>query len=428
MKKTTKRMIIWGSIIAIIAVGIGGCYYKASQFKPTVDTTSMKNREIENYLSISGIIKTGDTQDYVVTGSSQVKKVHVKNGDEVKKGDLLVEFDNSDAQDSYKHAAISYEKSRLSIDEAERNYFDVLEDIKQAEKDRDYSKEKMKEYEDYPLDSEATAKYTKYENAYETYKSRIEAMEKSIPSAEQLQIQKLSFEEAKMALDSAQKVIDRLPKNIYAENDGVVENLSVSDLRMVDRGTNALSIRTINSNIVEFSLGKYDLPKVSLGMESKVKFGATEYKGTITKIDNMADETSKVKAEITVENPDEKFIPAMAVDVNILTFSNKNAQTIPIEAVKTDKTGDYCYIIKETLNEGKEPTYKPEKAYITVGNSSDLFIEVLSGLNVDDIIAANPPAEIELLLNCTIKEIPDDALSQSTNEDATMAVTMTPAS
>lgn len=427
MKKKTKKIIIWGVVAAVIVGAIGSVYYKAKNFKVDVTASNMKEREIKNYLSISGIIKSGDTTDYIITGASQVNKVYVKEGDEVKKGDLLIDFDNQDVMDSYKRTAISYEKARLSIDEAERKYFDVLEDIKQAEKDRDYSKEKMEYYEEYPLDPEAVAKYNKYEAAYETYKSKIDALENSIPSAEQLQIQKLTFEEAKMALDTAQKSVDRLPKNIYAESDGVVKNLAVSDLRMVDRGTKALSIRQTSSNIVEFSLGKYDLPKVSLGMDCTIEFGTSEYKGKITEIDNIADESSKVKAQITVENPDEKFISGMAVDIDILTFSNQNALSIPIESVKTDRNGDYCYIMNEQKNEKGEVTYKAEKKYIKVGNSSDLYIEVLDGLTSNDVVASNPPDGIEYLLSCNVIINNDDDVISTDKTNAIPAMTMTPA-
>ena len=96
-------------------------------------------------------------------------------------------------------------------------------------------------------------------------------------------------------------------------------------------------------------------------------------------IDSVAKDDS-VRAEVTLDNP-EGVVPGISAELDIETYLNENCLTIPIEASKTDRTGDYCYVARDN----GDGTYRPEKVYITTGNSSLTSVEVLEGLNEGDI-------------------------------------------
>ena len=91
-------------------------------------------------------------------------------------------------------------------------------------------------------------------------------------------------------------------------------------------------------------------------------------------------------------------MPGISAELDIETYLNENCLTIPIEASKTDRTGDYCYVARDN----GDGTYRPKKVYITTGNSSLTSVEVLEGLNEGDIVITNPPANIENMTSASL--------------------------
>ena len=171
---------------------------------------------------------------------------------------------------------------------------------------------------------------------------------------------------------------------------------SVTDYGTAAKGTVAVSILTSESNTVEFNIGRYDIGDIQVGQKATATIGGVEYPGTVTHIDSVAKDDS-VRAEVTLDNP-EGVVPGISAELDIETYLNENCLTIPIEASKTDRTGDYCYVARDN----GDGTYRPEKVYITTGNSSLTSVEVLEGLNEGDIVITNPPANIENMTSASL--------------------------
>ena len=133
-----------------------------------------------------------------------------------------------------------------------------------------------------------------------------------------------------------------------------------------------------------------------MGQKATATIGGVEYPSTVTHIDLVAKDDA-VRAEVTLDNP-EGVVPGISAELDIETYLNENCLTIPIEASKTDRTGDYCYVARDN----GDGTYRPEKVYITTGNSSLTSVEVLEGLNEGDIVITNPPANIENMTSASL--------------------------
>ena len=56
------------------------------------------------------------------------------------------------------------------------------------------------------------------------------------------------------------------------------------------------------------------------------------------------------QGEITVEDPDGVLKLGMDADADILTAQAEGAVAVPVEAVKTDKDGDYVYTVAPSAN------------------------------------------------------------------------------
>ena len=403
-KKLSKKKIALIVAAALILVPLGSCVYGTLTYKPTLNGAAASMGEIRTTVSFSANVAGDGLEKYPVPETTEVEKVYFETGDSVKAGDLIVKFDNSEAVDAYKKATISYETARLQLNETEKDYWDLKEDLDECIEDIEFYKKKWKDYEDYETikpdadkdEIEANRLYNNYYNKWEAAKTKKETLEKQIPSADYIKIQQLNFELTKMSLDEAEDVYNNLPQDIYAKNDGVIETIGVTDYGTAAKGTVAVSILTSESNTVEFNIGRYDIGDIQVGQKATATIGGVEYPGTVTHIDSVAKDDS-VRAEVTLDNP-EGVVPGISAELDIETYLNENCLTIPIEASKTDRTGDYCYVARDN----GDGTYRPEKVYITTGNSSLTSVAVLEGLNEGDIVITNPPANIENMTSASL--------------------------
>ncbi len=396
VKMTKKRWIALIVVIILIA-SIGGCYMQAANYKPALTATTAGKQELKSYLSTSGVVTNGTLDEYILPASTVVQSVNFEVGDTVKAGDVMVVFDNSDAQDDYKRAAIAYEKVRLQLDDAERQFFDTKEEIKELEEDIAWLKEKMDEWEDYS-DPDSMAKYSNYYSRWESAKAKKETLENSIPSDESLKIQQLTYEEAKMTMDEAEEALAKLPANFTAQHDGVIESITVSKYGQAAKGQVAVTVRTTDTTTVDIRVGRFDINKIEEGQPAVITVANVDYEGSVSYINPIADAESYVKVQVKIDNP-EGIIPGLDADVDILTYAAESVLALPSESVKTDRNGDYCYVL--TPSPEDPSLYTPVRTYITTDHSSGTLIEVTDGLEEGQLVVTNPPANIDAIPVCT---------------------------
>ena len=137
MKK--KFFVIGGIIILAGAAGAGGWYY----YKQNYADSSSASKEVAYVTKIStllgedsgvlnrfaGVVEPQDTVKVNIESGRTVTEVKVKVGDEVKKGQLLFEYDLSSIQDSLKEA-------QLSLDRLKNEALSLNEQISTLEKEK----------------------------------------------------------------------------------------------------------------------------------------------------------------------------------------------------------------------------------------------------------------------------------------------------
>lgn len=162
---------------------------------------------------------------------------------------------------------------------------------------------------------------------------------------------------------------------ITAEFDGVVTSVSVTEGARVGEGTLLITVESSEDLVVRFGASKYDLEDLAVGQPAVVTITGNEYEGEVTHIDHMATTnesgSSMVMAEVTILNPDERVYLGVDGKVKITTATEENALLVPVEAVNTDRTGDFCYVIEDGIARVR---------YVTTGISSSTEIQILEGL------------------------------------------------
>ncbi len=376
-------------LIGLAVIGIAGCVglnvMAKNMMIPVSRSSAASFQTIESFVSTTGTVSKGSQVQYITKTSTFVDQVNFKVGDTVKPGDVIATFDNKSAEDNYRLAQIGYESALLSIEDNESRYFKNKEKLDEATAEMNRAKRQREDYD------ETDIEYKEYDATYRAKKAEKESLEMQIPSDQALKMEQLGLEKAAIALQTATEDYNNLPKDIIAEGEGIIDLISITEFGMVNKGMVAVQVTYSTTNTIDFGIGKYDLAKIKVGQPVTVTIGRNNYTGTVSEIGTNA-VNGLVPSKITVDNADELFVGGLEAELDILTFKQDNVLCIAIESVKTDRNGDYCYVLTPAE---KKDTYTATKTYIKTGESSDTHIEVKEGIKEGDLILDNPSSNID---------------------------------
>ena len=170
VKKTSgtgkKHRKAWIAAIAAVAVIGVGLYVRVSSSKvlPSVLCQAAAVGDVEETLSASGKVGSAETQTYYAPVGTIVQALHVKEGDAVHKGDVLVTFDTEDLELTKKKADLdaeasegSYQSALQQSNENQNKYSDAsigLDELKQMKEDQEQYVQGLK----YELEDDKNAK------------------------------------------------------------------------------------------------------------------------------------------------------------------------------------------------------------------------------------------------------------------------------
>ncbi|MFD3158476.1 efflux RND transporter periplasmic adaptor subunit [Haloimpatiens sp. FM7330] len=370
---------IWFLVISVIVIAslIGiRLINKNKKMYSQVKTTIVNEGGLKAYLSTNGKIESQSSKDYYGV-QGKVSKINVKEGQSVKKGDVLINYDVPDLNAAVKQAELQYNNSVLQKD-------DLLDQKKSV--DNKISK----------LNSEIS-KLEKSNNPQELAKvETLKQQRDAIPtiSEEKIKQAKNGVELAKISLDNAKNNLAKSKSRLICENDGVVTAINVKE-GAVDNGMQpALVVKDIQNLKMKISLGKYDISKIKLNQQAIVKSHNKQYKAKVSFIDPAAKEEMSSTGKETflgievklLEKSDDLKI-GFDADVDILVGERKNTLKIPAEAIKVDKKGNnYIYVVKDN---------KAEERKVSLGLQSDMEVEILKGLKKGEKVILNPSASIK---------------------------------
>ena len=181
---------------------------------------------------------------------------------------------------------------------------------------------------------------------------------------------------------NAQKATTDLEKaksGVKADFTGIITEVEAVEGSTVTEGSKLFTIANSEDVKVDINISKYDIENIKIGQAVDVTIAGNEYKGKVQKIDRMAVENSAktpvVRAEVHIENPDDKIYLGVEAKLNIHVAKAEKAVLLPIELVNTDKEGYYCYVVNNGL---------VEKRTLKVGIQSDFYTEILEGIKPGD--------------------------------------------
>lgn len=172
---------------------------------------------------------------------------------------------------------------------------------------------------------------------------------------------------------------------VTAPCDGVITAVNAEEGAVP---TGALfTIEDLDSLVISASVGEYDIPYVSEGMDAVIRcdaLGDDEFDGKITDVAPTAAAVSPTastsagvsyKIEASIEGGNEKLLTGMSAKLNIISERKSGALTVTYDALTTDEDGNDVVYIAEKDETG---VYHAKKVIVTVGLETDYEVEVIS--------------------------------------------------
>jgi HlyD family secretion protein len=357
MKTWKKALIAAGVAVALIAI-VSLTIYQNRKNLVTVQTGKVVKQNLASIVSASGEVKP---KMYVNVGANafgKITKLYVKEGDRVKKGQLLAQLENVQSSADVNATQASLQAAKTDAIAAEAALNTSVADLNRAKSDAEHAR----------LDWERGQGLYKGglipKQDYDTKKSAWEMAEAGLAQAQ------ARIEQAKAQKDSADKhitqnqanltrVSDVLQKTTYAAPfDGVITNLPVREGETVvigiqnSPGSTLMTIADMSVITSEVKVDETDIVNVQLGQPAEVTIDAIPHKvfhGTVTEIGNNAivrstgvstsqenstsQEAKDFKVVVTLQDPPEVLRPGLSCTAKITTATRENALSIPIQAL-----------------------------------------------------------------------------------------------
>jgi HlyD family secretion protein len=363
--KTWKKILFisGGGLLLLILVAVG--IHQSNKGLVTVQTGKAQRQDLASVVSASGEIKP---KTYVNIGANAFGKIthlYVKEGDRVKKGQLLAQLENVQSSADVAATKASLEASRTDAVAAEANENTAKADLNRAKADAEKSR----------LDwdrAQGLFKDALISRAeYETRKATWQTSEAGLAQAE------ARLAQARAQVDSAQghvvqtdatltRASDVLQKTVYAAPyAGVITNLPVREGETVvigiqnAPGSTLMTLADMSIITAEVKVDETDIVNVKLGQPADVTIDAIPKKvfhAVVTEIGNNAivrstgvatsqsasasQEAKDFKVVVTLSDPPEDLRPGLSTTAKITTATRGNVVTIPIQALTVRQHAD----------------------------------------------------------------------------------------
>ncbi|MGB0165430.1 MAG: efflux RND transporter periplasmic adaptor subunit [Luteibaculum sp.] len=415
MKGKKLWWIIGGALTLLLVVAVFANKNRDTSKKVTVAKVELVT--ITEKVTANGKIQPAQDVKISSDVSGEIIELAVKEGDQVKAGQLLVKINPDIYIAAVNRAEASLNTARANLASANARLAQAKAQFVNAEKTFKRNQELFQ--------SQAISQ-SEFDNAvssFEVAKAEVQASEQSAKAAE------FSVKSAEATRKEARDNLNRT--EIYAPQDGTISSLAVEEGERVVgtaqmAGTEMMRISDMNKMEVHVDVNENDIIRVSLNDTALVEVDSylgKKFKGLVSEIANAAtssglgtDQVTNFAVKITLlpssyedlmegkPKTFSPFRPGMSANVDILTETKENVIAVPIEAVTT-RTDSSKFSVKKSLaaEDGKSEEfecvflYEGGKAIIRpveTGIQDSRFIYVKTGVDTTHSVITGPYAAV----------------------------------
>ena len=337
-------------VLLIFGLAGGGFYiYKQKNSKKsmTLETVFPNLDDIVQTITATGRVQPIDQVDIGTEVSGTVSKIYTDFNKNVKKGQILLEIDPLKAKARVEQTKASYRSAENEAQYQKRNYNRI-----------------------YELFQKGSVAATDFETAEYRYKNA-----------------QSSLINAKSNLDQAQ--LDLANCTIRSPIDGIVLNRAVEAGQTVAASLSAPTLFTLARNLTQMEV-KADVDEADIGqvkMGQRVEFTVDafpndKFSGTVQEVrlsPNIMSNVVTYTVVIRASNPDQKLLPGMTANCDIIVEEAIQVLTIPMRALqfKPDENTP-GYVVPKQAESSESPLSEKKRGSGKRGNQNRNRVWVLS--------------------------------------------------
>jgi HlyD family secretion protein len=356
--KLWKKIAIGVGVLVVLATLIGVSVYQSRKNVATVQTGKVMRQDLATVVSASGEIKP---KTYVNVGANAFGKIthlYVKEGDHVKKGQLLAQIENVQPE-----ADVNANQASLQAAETDAVAADAAVKTAQADLLRaqaDYERNKLDWDRAQGLYKDGLISKSDYDSRKNAWATADAGLTQAQARLAQAKAQKDSSQRhITQAQATLMRYADALKKTTYASPfDGVVTNLPVRAGETVvigiqnAQGSTLMTVADMSVITAEVKVDETDIVNVRLGQPAEVTIDAIPKKifhGTVSEIGNNAivrssgvstsqqnvasEEAKDFKVVVTLSDAPPDLRPGLSTTAKVTTAIRSNVLSLPIQAL-----------------------------------------------------------------------------------------------
>ncbi len=368
-----KHWILLGVALLIVLVVVVSIL-KSGNKPDEVEAVKVVRGDVAPTVTADGLIAAKDTVNISSQVMGEIIAIPFKEGERVKKGDVLVQINPDTYQRDVASAKANLDGALVALDQAK---------VTLAQRQRDWDRA---------------------ENLFK----------QGIYSTSQHDDAKLMLDQAKLGYDSARTMVQQAKAAYQRAQDYLAKTTMLSPINGVVTAVNAkvgetavmgtmnfsgtviLTVSDLSQIITEVEVDEADFPRLKMGQPVVVTvdaLGGKKYDGTVIEISASAQAGSsgvqtnirQFKVKVLITNPDAQLRPGVTARVKLIADKRKDVLRVPIGAIRTEeKNGEQVFFVFTAEKD------KVAKRPIKAGLSDDLYTEVTEGLKGGEEVITGP--------------------------------------
>lgn len=406
-----KKLILLFCSVVVMSLILTG-YQKSKDANEvenvkTVETMVLSPSKHDVKLNYQGIIRASETRNYFFKSNGKVSKIYIKEGQHVKKGDILASLDTTQlnfsavaTQSNLKIAENSFEKTISNYDTNIKNAQTSIETLKQsvaaAQSNLNMLKSNL-EANEVLYEAGAVSKMnletqrTQYKSSAADFDSLSSQLETAVNNLEKLKKDKTNDTgTAKENVALSRNNMEQAAQNITdatlsAEADGYIAKLDISQGDSVLANSTVVTVKS-NSSMVSIGVSAEDYNKLSSVTQIIIN---NSIKGKIDNISAYPDQsTNTYTVEIAFNSANAVIGEIVNVD---LVVDSVEGVSVPMNSIININGINYVYKINEdnTVSRVEIDIIEINEDKMLLGNLSNekIVTSGLKTLNDNDIVS-----------------------------------------
>lgn len=390
--KLKKIIIIIGIVIICIGLFYANQFFGGKQGAIEVTTGKVELGTFEQTVQATGILEPADKIKVRAEVEGNIREKRVKDGDRVKKGDILLAIDQEKLKTEVTNSEIklkrlqnnlksliensgpydeaqsknNLEKSRIALDYADKNVATMKRLSGQEVVTRRQLEEAERMLESAKLDYEVAKQQVQFQK--DKFDKDVQEMKGEVQIAES------DLKEAKRRFNLAL---------VTAPIAGSIVEDILKEKKYVGFGEEVFAIGDLSQFNAKVKVDELDISKISTGQSATISsdaFKEVKLSGRVIEIAAQATRQTFAEVEVTIKvdsTLNQPVRPNLSIDADILTYQQNSVLKVPVEAVVKQDEKRYIFVVSSNRAKKKE---------VTVGKSSPKFMVLEKGVKAGETV------------------------------------------